>query len=65
MTRLGLYDVQGREVARLFEGVRREGEHEYGWDGRGPGGEELASGIYFLRLESSAGTDVRKIVILR
>jgi photosystem II stability/assembly factor-like uncharacterized protein len=65
MTRLGVYDVKGREVARLFEGVRREGDHEYGWDGRGPGGEKLASGIYFLRLETSAGTDVRKIVILR
>jgi hypothetical protein len=65
MTRLSVYDVKGREVARLFEGVRREGDHEYGWDGTGPGGERLVSGIYFLRLETSAGTDVRKIVILR
>ncbi len=63
--RLSLHDVSGREVAVLFEGVRVEGEHEFGWSGYGPRGERLASGLYFLRLETSAGTDVRKIVILR
>jgi photosystem II stability/assembly factor-like uncharacterized protein len=65
MVRLGVYDVSGREVALLFEGVRREGEHRFGWDGSGSRGEKLESGLYFLRLETSAGTDTRKIVILR
>lgn len=65
MARLSVYDVSGREVSRLFQGVRVEGDHEFGWDGSGLRGEKLASGLYFLRLETSAGTDYRKIVILR
>jgi photosystem II stability/assembly factor-like uncharacterized protein len=65
MVRLSVYDVSGREVSRLFEGVRREGDHEFGWDSGDRLGEKLASGLYFLRLETSAGTDTRKIVILR
>ncbi len=63
--RLSLYDVSGREVALLYSGVRDEGDHEFGWDGTGRSGEKLESGLYFLRLETSAGTDTRKIVILR
>ena len=65
MARLVVYDVSGREVSRLFEGVRVEGDHEFGWDGSGRRGERLTTGIYFIRLETSAGTDTRKIVILR
>lgn len=65
MARLVVYDMSGREVALLFSGVRGEGDHEFGWDGCGRRGERLESGLYFLRLETSAGTDTRKIVILR
>ena len=65
MVRLSVYNVSGREVSRLFEGVRSEGDNEFGWKGSDTRGEKLASGLYFLRLETSAGNDVRKIVILR
>jgi len=65
MVRLSVYDVSGREVALLYSGVRNEGDHEFGWDGTGLRGEKLETGLYFLRLATSAGTDTRKIVILR
>jgi photosystem II stability/assembly factor-like uncharacterized protein len=63
--RLSVYDVSGREVARLFSDVNGNGWRDIAWDGKGRSGNRLVSGIYFLRLESGAGTDVRKIVILR
>ena len=63
--RLSVYDVGGREVSVLFDGVKVEGDHEFGWDGRGRWGERLSPGLYFFRLETSVGTDVLKFVILR
>jgi hypothetical protein len=44
--RLAIFDLQGREVARLVDGDLAEGRHEARWSAR-----DLASGLYFLRLE--------------
>jgi photosystem II stability/assembly factor-like uncharacterized protein len=64
--RLSVYDVSGREVARLFSEVVADGLHEFEWNGRDRLGNRVASGVYFLRLESGgAGNDVRKIVLIR
>lgn len=63
--RLGVYDVAGREVALLENGVRSEGPHEFRWDGTEADGEPLATGVYFVRL--AAGGEVRnsKVVLVR
>lgn len=44
--RLVIYDVQGREVARLVEGAQAAGYHEAAWEAPG-----YASGLYLYRLE--------------
>lgn len=50
---LTVHDILGREVVRLAEGQHEVGEHQVLFDGR-----DLASGVYFLRLQASAtGTD--------
>jgi choice-of-anchor B domain-containing protein len=51
--RLSVYDVQGRSVRRLADGSLAAGRHELPWDGRDDGGRPLASGIYYLRLETT------------
>jgi len=53
--RLSVYDVQGRNVRRLSDGPLAGGRHELRWDGRDDGGRPLASGIYYLRLETAQG----------
>jgi len=62
---LAVYDVSGRRVAVIDRGERGAGESPYRWDGRDSSGGLLASGVYFLRLSSSTGEAVKKIVILR
>ncbi len=60
-----VYDVNGRKVATLAEGERAAGRHTLTWDGRDTRGERVAAGVYFVRLESSAVSETRKITRLR
>ncbi len=63
--KLSLYDVTGRRVALLIDDVVGPGKIEFAWNGKGDSGEDLASGIYFLRLDAGGCTRSRKVVILR
>jgi flagellar hook assembly protein FlgD len=63
--RLTVYDVQGREVAALAEGLRQAGSHTLNWDGRDRRGAEVPSGVYFLRLEHAGQVKAQKLVIAR
>ncbi len=63
--RLRLFDVSGREVATLFDGVASRGETRIAWTGADRSGRLLATGIYFYRLESPAGVLLRQLVVLR
>jgi hypothetical protein len=67
---LAIYDVLGREVRRLFDGIQQAGSHELVWDGTGPGGTGVASGMYFYRLDATpaSGTGyakIRKMLLVR
>lgn len=61
--RLAVYDVRGRRVRTLIEGVLEAGEHHVDWDGRDRRGQRLGSGIYFYRLDADGGSQVRKMVL--
>jgi hypothetical protein len=63
--RLSVYDVAGRRVALLTEGLKASGPHRIRWDGRSDGGGRVASGVYFVRLASDAGVASRKLVVAR
>ena len=58
--RVGVYDVLGRRVAVLAEGMRGAGWHEVVWEARG-----LASGLYVVRLEAERHVEARTVVLLK
>ncbi len=58
--RLSVYDVTGREVARLYEGVAAAGVHEVGLDAAA-----LAAGVYVCRLTTPTGTVAQVLTIAR
>lgn len=58
--RVTVLDLLGREVEVLANGMMTAGAHETTWRADG-----LPSGIYLVRLESTAGTDHRKVMLLR
>jgi enterochelin esterase family protein len=57
---LGLYDVNGRQIRILSEGVLGAGDHHLNLDTTG-----LASGVYFTRLQTSGQTVCRKLLYLK
>jgi flagellar hook assembly protein FlgD len=66
LARLAVYDVAGRLVKLIAEGVLEAGLREFEWDGTNAAGHPAASGVYFCRL--SAGGRVatsEKMVLMR
>ncbi len=62
---LAVYDAGGRKVATIVDAVLSLGMHEAQWNGRGIGNEEVAAGVYFIRLNTADTEISSKIVILR
>lgn len=62
---LQVYDVLGRLVRTLIQDAMPAGTFEVQWDGRSHAGSQVASGIYFYRLQTDAGQQVRNMVLLK
>jgi hypothetical protein len=60
VVRLEVYDVLGREVARLVEGEQAAGWHEVVFDG-----SLLPSGVYLYRLEAGTFTQARTMLLVK
>ncbi len=57
--KIRIFDMLGREVAVLVDGLKPAGEHRVTWQ---PGG--LTAGIYFYSLEVNGFRETRKMVLL-
>jgi hypothetical protein len=62
---LAVYDVAGRRVSMLLDGVLEAGEHRALWDGRDGRGRSLPSGVYLYRLRAGLYTETRKMTLVR
>ena len=58
---LRAYNIIGQEVATLFDGVAEAGQY---YRVR-VNGSNLASGVYFYRLDSGAKSDLRRMILLK
>jgi hypothetical protein len=58
--RLSVYDLTGREVAVLVDGVQNAGAHDAVFTGAG-----LVSGIYFYKLQTAEGVITKKMALVR
>jgi hypothetical protein len=63
--RVIVFDVTGRRIGTLVDGVHGEGPHEARWDGRGEDGRPVPAGIYFVRVEAGETTVSARLVRLR
>jgi hypothetical protein len=63
--RLEVFDLAGRQVARLADGTRTAGEHAVRWDLRAEGGPALGAGLYFCQLTTGGSALTRRLVVTR
>ncbi len=63
--RVEVFDVSGRRVDTLVDGMLSAGRHEAAWDGRDATGRRTASGVYFLRLVAEDQTRHARVLHLR
>ena len=57
---LTVFDVRGREVARLADGPHGAGEHRVPFDT-----SQLAAGVYVVRLQTESGTESQRLAVAR
>ena len=60
---LGIYDARGRRIRLLVDEPRGAGEHTETWYGLNQNGETVASGVYFVRLETNGVVRTTKAVL--
>jgi hypothetical protein len=58
--RLSVYDLLGREVAVLVNGVRSAGSHEVTFSR-----PDLGSGVYFYKLQAGGQVMTKKMVLMK
>lgn len=62
---LEVFDVLGRSVITLTEGVRDAGLHSLHWNGKSNSGISVPSGIYFYRLVTPDIVQTRRMLLMR
>ena len=61
-----IYDLLGKEVITLVDGVQSSGVHRVIWDGKGRKGGDMPGGIYFYRLQfEGVPRKTGKMILLR
>lgn len=63
--RLIVYDIVGREVARIADGKYPAGYTELTWNGFNRNGEQVSSGVYFYRISTDRWNAVKKMVVMK
>jgi len=62
--RVELFDLAGRNVVTLYNGVAQAGRTTVTWNGRSSHGQELARGAYFARVRADGAQAVQKMLLL-
>jgi len=62
---LAIYNLLGQRVATLIDAHQPAGQHSVRWDGKDDVGKNVASGIFFYRLETGGLVSTRRLVLLR
>jgi hypothetical protein len=60
-----IFDKMGRLVKILADGQMQEGMHQLVWNGEDKNGNQLSSGIYFLRFNSGGESETIKLSLLK
>jgi len=62
---IDIYDLNGRQVAVIADGIQPAGNHQVIWDGVDSNGSPVSSGVYFYRMSTNSESFVKRMVLLK
>lgn len=62
---LVIYNLRGQAIRTLAEGKRKAGYYDIIWEGRDQSGEQVASGVYLVRLQAGSFVKVIKMSLIK
>lgn len=63
--RLSIFDLRGRELARLIDGPLSPGDYCIAWDGKDSRGLSVPSGVYLYNLTQGGESQSRKMTLVK
>lgn len=63
--KLAVYDVTGRHVVTLEDGLQGPGSHSITWDCRNRYGDRVPAGVYFIDCSAAGRRGTEKVLLLR
>ena len=62
---LSIYDILGRKVVTLKNGVETVGNKSISWNGLNTKGEIVGAGMYFYRFDAGDFKQTKKMILLK
>jgi hypothetical protein len=62
---LSIYNIKGQKMKTLVSDQLFAGEHSVVWDGRDTNDRQVASGVYFYKMEAGRFEKVKKMILIK
>jgi flagellar hook assembly protein FlgD len=60
-----IHNILGQRIKVLKNQLEQAGKRRVAWDGRDEGGSEVASGVYFYRIQARDFVECKKMLLLK
>ena len=65
IVKICIYNILGNKINSLLNGIQQTGTHEIYWDATDQNGKSVASGIYFLQIQTKKFIQTKKLFYLQ
>ena len=62
---INVFDVNGRKIRSLYNGIQIPGQHEVRWDAKDDRGRSMSSGVYLFNVNVGGKTQTAKTLLLK
>jgi photosystem II stability/assembly factor-like uncharacterized protein len=62
---LTIYDITGREIAKLVDADLNSGRHTFNWNGKNKNGNPVSAGIYLYQVRTDNAIKTRRMTLIK
>jgi flagellar hook assembly protein FlgD len=62
---IDVFDVNGRKIRSLYNGIQIPGQHEIRWNAKDDRGRSMSSGVYLFKVNVNGKTHTAKTLLLK